>query len=150
MSLLGIIINAAISTLLCACATQQMLSVLKACYQAHKLISVQQTKAIARYYLISEGSTADRAVRPCKYSGYECIGEALILNRFGTQIAYYLRESVLSDKAQVKYALYRDDLTHNAQALVEHVLTWQLTPDQLTVFFTQTTPLEIIWPHAIT
>lgn len=133
--------------------------------------TTQNAKLITKHFVSIDLHTAMFGVYTCKAIKDSCnnlitleiaqliknktikpLSDLLIIHTVQEQIVYYLRRSVVPNTPQNVYALYRDNIKLNAQALVENITDLNVELTQLdatqqtaliTIYFSNTTPLEI-------
>lgn len=150
--LINLLISVTLGTILCGCVIHFVFLNLQLFYKLHTKFHSQQERLIARHYIAKDVCNSKSHLMVCPLD-LECLAlwpqaiidlvkqkqikpesNLLLITNSNNYIAYYLRKSVLYTATTVKYALYRDDIIHNAQALVENVDALQVQLTQLDKF----------------
>lgn len=82
----------------------------------------QQDKLITRYFLGRDLFTAAQKADKHERQNLVPDSDILILHTMQHTLTYYLHKSTIQNSSRrTKYALYRDDSIHQAQAIVENI-----------------------------
>lgn len=172
------LVSTAIGLITCSCAIQFFHMVIKNNNKIQLNFSHQNTRLMVRHFIGQDLYTITKSIHTCKVGSEICnhlittsinnlilqqqikpTSSLLILHTSSDDIVYYLRRSTLNTQLkQNNYALYRDDIAHNALALAENVqnLSVQvINIDQynyktiVTILFTnsKTVEIECTMPH---
>lgn len=161
-----------LGVIICIGAIHYMFMLLKTYATVQQKFKIQHAKLIARHYIRADLQQFAAGASICNAQQAQCdhlvspsiqqqirtkhikpLSALLVIHSASGDIVYYVRKSVLPTQGNLpKYALYRDDIVHNALALVEEIdnLTVEIRNINLTtyevtanVFFKQSTPLAI-------
>ncbi len=135
--------------ILTSCALNYMFIVIKIFYKLQHQFTQQNARLIARHFIAMDLCINSNSVSICKAGDKHCSillptainslisqksikpeSDIFILNSDQKNILYYIRKSAVPQN-HGKYALYRDDVVHNAVALVENIQDLQVNINNL-------------------
>jgi hypothetical protein len=148
-SLLTTLVSSTIGMLLCGTAVHFMYLTINTYNKIQQKFVVQHTSLMARQLLGTDLLTTNSSVSCCKVGLELCShlitpaiqalieqgkikpwSDLLILQTTNSSIIYYLRKSTLQDRASrghtPRFALYRDDIEHNAIAIAEELQNFEV------------------------
>lgn len=148
------LIETMIAMLVAICVLQAAISCLQMTLRCYLIMSktfkLQHNQAIIRHYMQADLHNDGVTIAVCARDGGSCsLAMAQIIQRHAKAatsnilvivapnqtVLYYLRKSVLSKPGGKKFALYRDDIVYNAQALVEDLQNFQVDIVEKDAFF---------------
>ncbi len=138
-TLLESLIAALLSLVICSCTLHYTSILLQTYVKLSQKFKLQHSKLVARHYIRYDLQHFALSVDFCSTQNGACdrlgarsiqqqiaskqikpLSDLLIIHGIAGDIVYYMRKSVVPSADKVPtYALYRDDIVHNAQALVE-------------------------------
>lgn len=155
--LINLLISVTLGGIICGCVIHFVFLNLQLLYKLHEKFHNQQERLIARHYIAKDVCNKNNYLMVCSVN-LECLSlwpqsiadlvkqkqikpesNLLLIKSNSNIIVYYVRKSVLYTINNPKYALYRDDIIHKAQALVENVDALQV---QITQFDTSTVSIN--------
>lgn len=139
-SLVEMTVTNTIALIICATSITYLLTFAKVYNKIQQRISYQSAKLITRYYIKQDIQSANKVIigniDAISMENYLTVSISKLLQKGSLQkdsdvlviysennIIYYVRKSILSSvNNKPKYAIYRDNIIHNAQAIVEDIL----------------------------
>lgn len=129
-SLLGMLLSTAIGMLLCIAAFHYLMTLCSAYYKLQQRFQDKHAWLVARHFIGTDLYQHAIGATTCAITPDICeefkvavmpASDVLVLQTATGRILYYARKSVIPDPTLKKYALYRDDLEHKSQAIVEDI-----------------------------